>query len=60
MKKLEIIIDKTGSVKLEIKGFFGNNCENIAEKFAQLGQLKEKEYTEEYYLENHNEETEKN
>jgi len=60
MRTLNFAIDPQGNVKLETEGFEGNSCEEIAEKFAQLGQVEEKKHTEEYYMGNYNEQTERN
>ena len=52
MGRIEIIIDQSGRVKLEVSGIKGNRCLKITRGIEEAlgGEIVSREYTPEYYL----------
>lgn len=50
MKELEVVIDKTGEIRIQVKGIKGSSCLEFTESLeAALGELIHRELTEDYY-----------
>jgi hypothetical protein len=47
--KIKFRIDREGNIEFEIQGVKGSGCDQLAEKFAELGELELKDKTAEYY-----------
>jgi hypothetical protein len=47
--KIKFRIDREGNIEFEIRGVKGSGCDQLAEKFAELGELELKDKTVEYY-----------
>jgi len=55
MHELEIEISEDGKIKVKVKGVKGAKCEEITRDLEEaLGEVEEREYTEEYYEEEQN------
>ena len=48
-QKIKFRIDREGNIEFEIQGVKGSGCDQLAEKFAELGELELGEQTSEYY-----------
>ena len=48
-KEIHFVIDRAGNIQSTIKGIKGSACSLIAEKFKDLGQVIEKQQTNEYF-----------
>jgi len=50
MKQIEIVVDKTGSVKIEAKNFSGTSCADATRPFQNaLGVATDNQFKPEYY-----------
>ena len=50
VKEFEIIIDKKGQIKFQVKGIKGSSCIDFSRAFEEaLGQIVKQELTGEYY-----------
>ena len=48
-KEIHFVIDQAGTIQSSIKGIKGSTCSFIADKIKDLGQVIEKQQTNEFY-----------
>ena len=50
MKEIEFTIDEDGNVEVDLQGFDGQGCKNLADQIARaLGKVKTRQQKQEYY-----------
>jgi len=48
-QKIKFQIDAEGNIEFEIQGIKGSGCDQLAEKFAELGEIELGRQTSEFY-----------
>lgn len=48
-KTIEVTIDKEGNFKLDLNGFKGKGCKDIAKQFEKMGKVNSEDIKSDYY-----------